>query len=694
MTAHTPPPLPLPLPLWVVSLAALAAGTVMLFWGAWSSGASLDESYHVQRMQNFLDHGWFLIDAQMAATAPAEDVADRFVYGPVTMGLLHGLAVLCGVEGPGEIAATPEAYAVRHVGIALIALVGVAATTATGRLVLGSWRWGAWTGALLVVIPLWTGHAMLNPKDISVASGYAVLTLGLMLLALDRTAGPLVRLPNVLLVALGVTLAVGTRPGMWAGVVVSVAAFVVLRVVADLRGRVPREGTRVERASRYLDLALGLGLAAAVLAIVYPAIFLSPVEVMVRSASSSSDYEGASAGAWWYIPAYVAVTVPILVIVLAGIGIFGAARGVLRKLGRPSAAEVRLALIGVQALALPVVAMILEAKLYNGLRHFLFALPAIAVLCAVGLRAILEAEVVRRRLYTTVVSVVVTVGMLLPLADQVRLFPYNYTYYNEIAETAGVDAQTDWWWTSGRKLVEHFPRGSYVTCLRQLSSDDIAYPQWMDQRSDCLRNPIGTLAPYAEGATAPAIKPPLSEVEFLAASTEVTGVADNCQVIHEVVLPRRWHDAVMGRALRCILVAPTYRGVVTFPPTSALDASVLEGWVDAAPMSGMVLVGQGGRLAVGIPAAWREHSLVVRLSVTNAGALAAIRVNGVGQRFDVRTADDPDGGEVIDIRVPGDLAGRRGEGRLILTLEPTGAAEQGNSFRLHSLELSQLPAAG
>lgn len=675
---------PLPRTLWLVSLAVVAVGTVIMFWGAWSSGASLDETYHVQRMQNFLDHGWFLIDSQMAGSAPADGVADRFVYGPVTMGLLHGLAVLCGVDGAGEIAATPEAYAVRHLGIAMIAIVGVVATSAMGRLVLGSWRWGALAAALLVVTPMWTGHSMFNPKDVSVATGYAVLTLGLMLLACDETPRGGSRVSSVLLVALGVALSVGTRPGMWAGVAASVVAFLVLRGVADLRGR----DADMKRVLRYLDLALGLGLAAAFLVVVYPAIFLSPIEVVIRSASSSSDYEGASAGAWWYIPAYVAVTVPILVIVLTGIGVHRAALGLLRRLTQLSAVEVRLALLGVQALALPAVAMVLEAKLYNGLRHFLFTLPALMVLCAIGLSAILGAEVVRRRLYTSIVSVIVAAGMLLPLADQVRLFPYSYTYYNEIAETAGVDTQTDWWWTSGRELVQHLPRGSYVTCIRQLSADGLAYPQWMDLQSDCSDNPVGTLAPYAASRAGKGLEPPLSEVEFLATSTEVSEVANNCSVLHEVVRQRRWHEAVMGYALRCTLVAPSYRGLVTFPPTSALDASVLDGWIAAPQASGMSLASSSARLAVGIPEDWRESSLTARLRTTNADELGSVRVNGIEQPFSVQQADDAAARQVIDIQVDPALAGRFGDGRLILTFEDLNRVPDQPSFQLHSLQLN------
>lgn len=674
---------PLPRALWFMSLAVLAACTVMTLWGAWTSGASLDESFHVQRMQNYLDHGWFLIDRQMAGSEPADGVADRFVYGPVTMILLHALSVLCGVEGTREIAATPEAYAVRHLGIAMIALVGVMATAAMGRVVLASWRWGAVAAALLMTTPMWTGHSMFNPKDISVASGYALLTLGLMLLASDEAQRGRSRLSSVLLVAVGVTLAVGTRPGMWAGVVASVVAFVALRGAADLRGR----GTG-RRDGRYLDLGAGLGLAGAALALVYPAIFLSPAMVVMRSASSSSDYEGASAGAWWYIPAYVAVTVPIIVIVLTAIGVHNALGRVITRLTRLSASEVRLALLGVQALALPVVAMVVEAKLYNGLRHFLFALPALMVLCVIGLSAVLGAEVARQRLYTTIVSMIVVAGMLLPVVDQVRLFPYNYTYYNEIAESAGVDTQTDWWWTSGRELAEHFPPGSYVSCVRQLTSEGIAYPQWLDLQSGCLDNPVGTLAPYVTHAADNGIEPPLSEVEFLATTWEVSGVADNCSVIHEVVRPRRWHDAVMGYALRCTLVAPTYRGPVAFPPSSALDASVLDGWRASPQATGMTLAASGGRIAVGIPDDLRGSTLAVRLLARNADVVAALRVNGIVQPFRVLTVAGSAASQAIEVRVDTQVAARLGEGRLILGFERSEEATDEQDFELRSLELT------
>ena len=62
-----------------------------------------------------------------------------------------------------------------------LAAGGLAAVVATGRMLMRTWSWGLVAGAVLVAIPVWTGHAMFNVKDVPVAIGYAVFTCGLVL---------------------------------------------------------------------------------------------------------------------------------------------------------------------------------------------------------------------------------------------------------------------------------------------------------------------------------------------------------------------------------------------------------------------------------------------------------------------------------------------------------------------------------
>ena len=71
---------------------------------------------------------------------PWED--QQFVYGPATMLLLQGWSLLWGVDGASGVSATPEAFAVRHLGVGLIAMVGVAAAASLTRLLLRSWSLG------------------------------------------------------------------------------------------------------------------------------------------------------------------------------------------------------------------------------------------------------------------------------------------------------------------------------------------------------------------------------------------------------------------------------------------------------------------------------------------------------------------------------------------------------------------------
>ena len=78
----------------------------------------------------------------------------------------------------------------RHLGVVAIGLVGVAAVAAIGRLVLRPWRWGLVAAAVLAAIPMWTGHEMFNVKDVPVATGHTLCTLGLLLFVQRAPARP------------------------------------------------------------------------------------------------------------------------------------------------------------------------------------------------------------------------------------------------------------------------------------------------------------------------------------------------------------------------------------------------------------------------------------------------------------------------------------------------------------------------
>ena len=128
-TGQTPPRV-----LLVVAVGVLAVAVPATFVGGWLTGVSWDETYHVMRLTTFLEHGWYLLERDMLGGEPGPWEDQQYVYGPATTLLLHAWSVLWGVEGWGTVSASATAYAVRHLGVTLLSLVGVAATAALAGL--------------------------------------------------------------------------------------------------------------------------------------------------------------------------------------------------------------------------------------------------------------------------------------------------------------------------------------------------------------------------------------------------------------------------------------------------------------------------------------------------------------------------------------------------------------------------------
>src|SRR4051812_18063707 len=99
----------------------------MIFLGGWRIGVTWDEPLHVQRFDNYLQTGWYLGDGQLNDGKPAPEMTQQYVYAPATMLILHGFGVATGVEEPGAAGNSADAYAVRHLAIGLISLLGILA---------------------------------------------------------------------------------------------------------------------------------------------------------------------------------------------------------------------------------------------------------------------------------------------------------------------------------------------------------------------------------------------------------------------------------------------------------------------------------------------------------------------------------------------------------------------------------------
>lgn len=487
---------PPPRILVAVAVIVLLVTSVLAVLGALSAGVTTDEPIHVMRLRNFLDSGWYALDWDYTGAGPGgDDRTNTFVYGPVTMLLLHGWSVIWGVEGWQQVATTSGAYDVRHLGVVVIGWVGLAAVTIIGREVLQSWRWGLVGAAVLAATPLWTGHAMFNVKDIPVAAGHTVATLGLLLLVRDAPARLPLRLARASCLATGSVLTLGTRPGMWAGLAVVVGVAVVGVLLAS--------PTRRQALTALGDLAAACTVAAAALVAIYPHLFGSPLRALARASESSSSFRDGVQSDRLYVPRHVVEDLPSLLTAFALIGAVAGAATLARRRRAERVRTARLSVVAAQAFTLPLVAVVLGSDLYHGLRQLLFAIPAMAVLAALGM-----AWCWRPGSRGRVVAGAASLALVLPTVDQVTLQPYQTTYVNlatDLLHGSRPDDSRpggDYWRVSIPELLRETTLDHQLLC-KAMTSDDtgLAYPftnggeAFSTSRStDCREEAHGPLA--------------------------------------------------------------------------------------------------------------------------------------------------------------------------------------------------------
>jgi hypothetical protein len=547
---------PPPRLLVVTSVVVLVVGAALAIIGALQTGVTTDEPIHVMRLRNYLDNGWYALDWDYSGAGPGSEGTNTFVYAPVTMLLLHGWCVLWGVEGWGEVATSPHAYDVRHLGVALIGLIGVGVVAATARAILGHWRWGIVAAASLMAVPMWTGHVMFNIKDVPVATGYSLVTLAMVLFLTEHPPSAWCRLTRTVCLIAGLILALGTRPGIWPGI----SAVVVLTLFGVLMGR----SRQPNMMRTLLEMAASGGVAAGALVAIYPRLFGSPLRAIPRTTEASSSFLDGLKSNRYYVPLHVLEEMPTFLLAFA---LTGAAMGAvaLRKQWRnPSAATAQIAAVGVQAFALPVMAVVVGADLYHGLRQLLFAAPATAILTASGMAWWLARPKPKHRW----VSPLAITALALPVVDQVTLQPYQTTYANVMTDlVAGpVLGYTnrpggDFWRASLPELIANQPLDRLLLCKATVGEEsNLAYPftnaseAYSTSRSlDCREEVNGPLFPR-QLSTPQTTEGKQTAKDYDAVFLET--LPHNCTPLNQVTRWRHGFDVTLTILARCSTSPP------------------------------------------------------------------------------------------------------------------------------------------
>jgi len=321
---------------------------------------------------------------------------------------------------------------------AAIGIVGLMVTWRLGRRIGGPVA-GLLALVLLSISPLYYGHMFMNPKDSPFAVAMVILLLGLVH-AFQEYPRPT---PATLaIMGIGIGLSIGTRVIGFIAVTYAVAA-IILIYGTELRASGFKAAT--PRLARFvLMLAPALALGYLVMGLVWPWSVLEPLNPFRAVRYFSHFFERP----WKEMFDGIAVSVPDMprsyvptlfflqepeILLLLGIG--GIAGAFVAAARRDVALPRRAALLvlGLAAILPIAITVVTRPAMYNGVRHFVFVVPPLAVLAGFAGAWLCSRLARSGRPALLAGSTIALAAVVAPVVEMVRLHPYQYTQFNNLA---------------------------------------------------------------------------------------------------------------------------------------------------------------------------------------------------------------------------------------------------------------------
>ena len=432
-----------------------------------------------------------------------------YLYG----GLFDVIAIILGHLIP------IDQYDLRHILCALFGIGGIGAAAATARLIAGP-RAALIAAVTLSACGVWYGTMFNHTKDIPFAAAMMGATFFLVRIAR--------RLPSP---RAGDLAVFGLLAGMALGIRVLGLLLVIYAGLAIVL-YLPRQEAGRARLRFALNSALrllpALMLAYAIMILAWPWAALDPLNPIrgllsfsefhyaIRTVVDGQVYEMAKVPRL-YVPIYILIRMPLL-------ALFGAALAMtFALLPRLAAGSAQLRRRDIVLVALTVIIplfcqVIFHGPAFTGMRHFLFVVPALAVLAGTGLDAMVTALATRGRLAASGGLAVVSACFLWNAVTLVRLHPYEYLFYNAVVggmEGASRRYDLDYWFSSMPEAL-----AVLETYLRRSEPVDAGRPPQIYSVAVC-----GERLPFEKTVTLPQLhwdfKSEWNQSEFFIAPTHM-----------------------------------------------------------------------------------------------------------------------------------------------------------------------------
>ncbi|MFO1119298.1 MAG: glycosyltransferase family 39 protein [Rhodospirillales bacterium] len=328
-------------------------------------------------------------------------------------------------------------YPTRHLLGAIVGLIGLVAAWRLGERIAGA-RAGFLALVLLATVPAYYGHMFMNPKDIPFAAAMIVVLLTVCGVLAEW---PRPRWRTVLCLGVATGAALGTRVGAVVAAFDLAVPLAVWLVLAQRRAGL--RPTIAASATGFTRLLAVLPLTWVVMAVLWPWAAqgpLNPLHALAMFSHFPFSGDELFEGQWIpatevprsYLLVFLAITLPESMLLGLLAAFVAAALALASRRYRPISLtrdDLKLLAVGTAALFPLVYFVLARPTAYNGMRHFLFILPPLAVVAAVGADAVWRSSDAARR----PLLLVTAAGFLgLAVIRMIAIHPYEYIYFNDL----------------------------------------------------------------------------------------------------------------------------------------------------------------------------------------------------------------------------------------------------------------------
>lgn len=401
-------------------------------------GITGDELVHKQNGENVLKYL-----KTGGADTTYRSYKNLYLYG----GLFDASAAMIYERMPDS-----DPYNVRHVlnslfGASLIIFTGLLA-----RQLSRSWFVALIALLLTVLSPRLFGDSMNNPKDIPFAMAYVMSVLGIL-----RFNSLLPKWDWRSAIFLGVSMSIALN--IRVGGLLLLVYFSLYTIVNVYLKRKEFDGAKVNGLATIGKAAI-LGICSYFVGLIFfPYSHAAPITNTLEALKimSNFDYairmlfEGHALWSdeipWYYIPKWLGMAIPLSVI----IGLIMFLVRIRSIFKRPD--WLPLAFILFVGIFPVVYAVAKHSSLYDGIRHFLFLMPMINVMAALGWANVMFAFWAKK--FKWAVPAVLGLLLVFPLRFMIANHPNEYIYFNELSggiKKAYGNYETDYWMNSMKEL--------------------------------------------------------------------------------------------------------------------------------------------------------------------------------------------------------------------------------------------------